>query len=106
MTVGDSFTLSLRIDGLTGAAADSLAGFDLKLAFAAGAVPPRSRPPRSLSARPVEVRGQGLKVRGADGSEAWFTTNAPVGSEVLNKRVRGQTKPVGDSQMLDAPKFD
>lgn len=54
----------------------------------------------------VEVRGQRLKVRGADGNEAWFTTSAPVGSEVLNKRVRGVAKTMGDSQQLDAPKFD
>lgn len=54
----------------------------------------------------VEVRGQRLKVRGADGNEAWFTTSAPVGNDVLNKRVRGQAKTMGDSQQLDAPKFD
>ncbi|WP_310388334.1 PEP-CTERM sorting domain-containing protein [Roseateles sp.] len=54
----------------------------------------------------VEVRGQRLKVRGADGHEAWFTTSAPLSSEIVNKRVRGQAKPAGDSQLLDAPKFD
>jgi hypothetical protein len=54
----------------------------------------------------VEVRGQRLKVRGADGNEAWFTTSVPVGSDVLNKRVRGVAKTMGDSQQLDTPKFD
>lgn len=54
----------------------------------------------------VEVRGQRLKVRSADGNEAWFTTSAALSSEIVNKRVRGQAKPAGDSQLLDAPKFD
>jgi hypothetical protein len=54
----------------------------------------------------VEVLGQRMKVRSADGNEAWFTTSTPLSSDLLNKRVRGQAKPAGDSQMLDAPKFD
>jgi len=60
----------------------------------------------AVEGRVVEVRGQRLKLRNAAGVETWYTVTAPISAGLLNKLARGQARPVGDSMLLDGPRFD
>ena len=53
----------------------------------------------------LEIRGQRLKVRTADGQMRWYTTAAPLGPQLVSKRVQGLIKEVGDTILIERPIF-
>jgi hypothetical protein len=52
------------------------------------------------------VQGQRLKVQAANGSERWYTTSAPLTQQHTGKRVRGESRPVGDTMLIVKPVFE
>jgi len=53
-----------------------------------------------VSGTVVQVQGQRLKVKAADGSERWYTTGTPLTQEHTGKQVRGVSRPVGDAALV------
>lgn len=54
----------------------------------------------------VEVAGQRFKVRGADNQARWYTATAALPPQIVNKRVYGAPRAVGDTLAMDQLSFD
>ena len=54
----------------------------------------------------VEVAGQRFKVRGADNQARWYTATAALPPQIVNKRVYGAPRAVGDTLAMDQISFD
>lgn len=79
-------------------------------AGASAAEPPQT--PTTTAARAVvsgtvtQVQGQRLLVKSDKGNQAWFTTATPLTAQHVGRRVRGESRPVGDTQLIDKPTFE
>ncbi len=53
----------------------------------------------------VEVQGQRIKVRAADGRTQWYSVDAPVSQNHVGQKVRGVVDQVGDALRLSSAAF-
>ena len=84
-----------------GAAALALAGPAL------AAEPARTAPQVApVAGTVVQVQGQRMKIKAANGSERWATTGTPLTPQHVGKRVRGDGRAVGDTVLIAKPVFE
>lgn len=120
-TVPEPTTLALGVLALCVAGASRrrmrraplLAALALPLAaLPALAAQPAAPPAAAQAAAPaplgvvVEAVGQRFKVRDASGAMRWYTARAPLPAQIVNKRVSGVPRPMGDAVAVDQIRFD
>jgi outer membrane lipoprotein SlyB len=54
----------------------------------------------------TQVQGQRLKVKADNGAQTWYSTPAPLTQSHVGRRVRGESRPVGDTHFIDKPTFE
>jgi hypothetical protein len=87
--------------GAAGVAALALAGPAL------AAEPARTAPQVApVAGTVVQVQGQRMKIKAANGSERWATTGTPLTPQHVGKRVRGDGRAVGDTVLIAKPVFE